>query len=90
MQKEAFDKIMNAQKDGEVVIDTAYWTSFTSMLKEAMKQRPDVTITINYTYNHGNYTVTIPKGTNPETIFDKNGYCGFRNLDQMFLGSERK
>ncbi len=54
MQKEAFDKIMNAQKDGEVVIDTAYWTSFTSMLKEAMKQRPDVTITINYTYNHVN------------------------------------
>ena len=90
MQKEAFDKIMNAPKDGEVVIDTAYWTSFTSMLKEAMKQRPDVTITINYTYNHVNYTVTIPKGTDPETIFDKNGYCGFRNLDQLFSGKERK
>ena len=90
MQKEAFDKIMNAPKDGEVVIDTAYWTSFTSMLKEAMKQRPDVTITINYTYNHVNYTVTIPKGTDNEAIFDKNGYCGFRNLDQMFAGKERK
>ncbi len=54
---------------------------------DALMARPDVSLTLNYTYQGIRYTVTIPAGTNASELLDANGYCGFRYLDSLFHGS---
>ncbi|MGN0376773.1 MAG: hypothetical protein ACI4ED_03980 [Suilimivivens sp.] len=54
----------------------------------ALAEKPDLNLTINYTYQHKKYTVTIPAGTDVMALLNEEGYCGFRYLDQQFGGKE--
>lgn len=74
-------------KESEVVADTSIWTCLDRRVTDALMERPDVALTLNYTYRGIRYTVTIPAGTNAAELLDANGYCGFRYLDSLFHGS---
>lgn len=79
---ETADAIRNA-KQTEVVIDTKIWTCFNRTVFEAMKSRPDVTVTVNYIYKGNPYVLSIPAGTNVDLLMDENGYGGFRYIDAV-------
>lgn len=80
--KETADAIVNAQQK-EVVIDTRIWVSFDKSVFEAIKSRPDVTVTVNYYFEGQPYTLQIPAGTNVDTLMDENGFGGFRYIDKV-------
>ena len=73
--------------EGEVVVDTRLWTCLDKQVTDALMERRDVALTINYTYQGKRYTVTIPAGTDASALLDENGYCGFRYLDLLYHGS---
>lgn len=74
-------------KESKVVAETSIWTCLDRRVTDALMARPDVSLTLNYTYQGIRYTVTIPAGTNASELLDANGYCGFRYLDALFHGS---
>jgi len=74
-------------KESEVIAETSIWTCLDRRVTDALMARPDVALTLNYTYQGIRYTVTIPAGTNASELLDANGYCGFRYLDSLFQGS---
>ena len=74
-------------KESEVIAETSIWTCLDRRVTDALMARPDVSLTLNYTYQGIRYTVTIPAGTNASELLDANGYCGFRYLDSLFHGS---
>ena len=80
--KETADAILNA-KQSEVVINTKLWTSFNKTVFEAMKSRPDVAVTVNYTFEGNPYVLTIPAGTNVDLLMDENGFGGFRYIENV-------
>lgn len=85
--QETVQKIQRAVKP-EVVITTRRWVSFNRAVFEAMAERPDVAVTVNYQYDGTLYEVTIPAGSDVSNLVDENGFCGFRCLDQVFEGKE--
>lgn len=83
--EETADAIRNAAQS-EVVIDTKLWVSFNETVFEAMKSRPDVTVTVNYLFEGNACVLTIPAGTDIDSLKDENGYGGFRYIDQVING----
>ena len=71
----------------EVLVDTRLWTCLDKRVTDALLERKDVSLTINYSYRGTRYTVTIPAGTNAAELLDENGYCGFRYLDLLYHGT---
>ena len=83
-------KIANAPAGGTVTIDTTYLTCFPKSVFDALAARPDVTLVVNYTYEHVNYTMTIPAGASQiPGVVDENGYAGFRRIAAYFLTTTR-
>ncbi len=66
-----------------MVINTKLWTSFNKTVFEAMKSRPDVTVTVNYKFEGNPYVLTIPAGTNVDLLMDENGFGGFRYIENV-------
>lgn len=85
--KETTETIRSAQTD-QVIIDTQHWVSFDKTVLDAIADRRDVTIVVNYKYQGKKYSVTIPCGADVSGLADKDGFCGFRYLDQVFGGME--
>lgn len=59
-------------------------TIFNKPVIEALKNRQDVTTTVNFKYKGTAYTFTIPAGYGSEQLdglLDENGYCGFMYLN---------
>lgn len=80
------DAIRHAKAD-KVIVDTELWTCLDKRITDALSERRDVSLTINYKYQGTKYTVTIPAGTDASELLDENGYCGFRYLDLLYNGS---
>ena len=80
--KETADAIANAQQP-TVVIDAKMWVSFNRTVFEAIKSRPDVAVTVNYSYEGQKYVLQIPAGVNVDTLMDENGFGGFRYIDKV-------
>ncbi len=80
--KETADAIANA-KETTVVIDAKMWVSFNRSVFEAIKSRPDVAVTVNYTFEGQKYVLQIPAGVNVDSLMDENGFGGFRYIDQV-------
>lgn len=83
---ETADRILNAKQE-EVVIDTKLWVSFNRTVFEAMRSRPDVTVTVNYMYEGNSYVLTIPAGTDVDLLMDENGFGGFRYIEKVLNNS---
>lgn len=80
------DSILHAATSN-VIVDTQLWTCLNKCVTDALSERNDVSLTINYKYQGSRYTVTIPAGTNASELLDENGYCGFRYLDYLYQGT---
>lgn len=85
-QQSTADAIRHAKAD-KVIVDTELWTCLDKRITDALSERRDVSLTINYKYQGTKYTVTIPAGTDASEMLDENGYCGFRYLDLLYNGS---
>lgn len=83
----AITSIDRASLGAEVKIKTNLWVSFRSEVIETLKERTDVSVTIDYLYQGIWYTVTIPAGADLDALEESEGYYGFRYLDQVFEGS---
>ena len=80
-----------AYENESITIDTEIWTCFNKSVIEALKNRQDVTTTVNFKYKGTAYTFTIPAGYGSEQVdglLDENGYCGFMYLVSVFGGQE--
>lgn len=80
------DSILHATTNN-VIVDTSLWTCLDKRITDALLERSNVSLTINYKYQGIRYTVTIPAGTNASELLDENGYCGFRYLDYLYQGT---
>lgn len=80
--KETADAIANA-KEATVVIDAKMWVSFDKSVFEAIKSRPDVAVTVNYSYEGQKYVLQIPAGVNVDLLMDENGFGGFRYIEKV-------
>ena len=81
--KETANAILNAEQNGEAVVNTKIWTSFNKAVFEAMKSRPDVKVTVNYVYQGNPYVLNIPAKANVDSFMDENGFGGFRYIEQV-------
>lgn len=70
-------------KDKEIVINTKTWTCFNRTMVEAIKNRTDVTVIVNYIYQDKPYVLTIPAGTDLTPFVDENGFIGFRYIEKV-------
>jgi len=89
--KDTITKLEKAPVNGSITVDTDLWTCFDRAVIEALKNRQDVTVTVNFSYQGVAYTFTIPAGygaENLDALLDENGYCGFMYLLQVFGGQE--
>ncbi|SCX89685.1 hypothetical protein SAMN02910292_00405 [Lachnospiraceae bacterium XBB2008] len=87
------NKIRNAAKDATVEISTTRWISFHRMVMDALRERPDVTLKVNYLsdgYKGDPMTFTIPAGTDTGALPDENGYAGFKFLGGIFGATARQ
>lgn len=80
--KETAKTILDA-KQPEVVIDTQIWTGFNKTVFDAIKSRPDVSVTVNFKYKGEPYTVRIPAGTDVNLLMDENGFGGFLYINKV-------
>jgi len=80
--EETADMILHTQQE-EVVIDTKLWVSFNKTVFEAIRNRPDVTVTVNYLYEGNPYVLKIPAGTDVDLLMDENGFGGFRYIEKV-------
>ena len=78
-EAETANSIKNAPKNGTVDIETKTWNSFGRGVRDALKERPDVTLKISF-LSEGHKGVplrlTIPAGTDIDSLYDDNGYMG--------------
>lgn len=84
----AKQSILNAKEGETVTVSTELWTCFNREVIEAIAERTDVTVTVNYKYQNIYYTVTIPAGADVSQLLNEEGFCGFRYLDKIFNGSK--
>ncbi len=84
--KETANSILTA-KQTTVVVSTETWVSFDKRVFDAMKQCPNVTLTVNYVYNGTPYVLEIPAGTNVDLLMDENGFGDFRYIEQVLNGN---
>lgn len=82
------EQINEAEQDAEVIASTELWVSMNYLVTEALAERADVSLTINYKYKGKYYALTIPAGYDVKTLTDENGWVGFRHIDSVLPGRE--
>lgn len=79
--------VWSAWENGEsVTVETDRWLCFDRRVMEAIASRPNITVTVNCSCGHRDYTVTIPAGYDVIALLNEDGFCGFRYLDLIFEG----
>ena len=75
---------------GNLTIDCSdlMWFSFNKKTLSTLKDNPNLSLTIIFTYNGRKYTFTIPAGYDLDLLQDSNGWYGFMYLKMMFGGEE--
>jgi hypothetical protein len=94
---EAVKKIRNAEKNATVKIGMQNYYSFHKMVFEALSERTDVTLVVNYTYKNTAYVLTIPAGSitktgkvTLESLTGKSNFAGFLYLGKFFKNEKSK
>lgn len=80
--RETTDLILNAQSQ-EAIITTDRWMSFNRAVFEAMMNRPEITVIVNYQYKGETNTLIIPAGADVELFMDESGFGGFRHMEEL-------
>ena len=92
--REAYDRLNAAKAGQKIIIDTKDTCSFNRSIMEKLAEdtQDNITVVIRYTYRNVGYTMTVPAGSDPDTIrglVDENGYAGFRQIDKVFQGAAK-
>ncbi|MCR5093406.1 MAG: hypothetical protein K6B72_05485 [Lachnospiraceae bacterium] len=81
------NKILNAKPGETLHISTTHWISFHKMIGDALAQRPDVTLVVDF-LSEGHkgepMSFTIPAGAGGPALFNADGYAGFHYLSGLF------
>lgn len=72
--------IRKAASGGTVTVNAGPYTSFYKTSIAAIKERPDVTIVVKFTFDNEDLQIEIPAGAHIENQMDKNGCIGFASL----------
>ena len=96
VNKSAEAAILAAGNGMAVNINTGNYYSFHRSVYEALAQRPDVTLIIDYKYKGKAYELTIPAGAvttegrvTPDTLCGDTDYAGFLYVGTFFENKER-
>ncbi|MCM1125246.1 MAG: hypothetical protein NC429_02110 [Lachnospiraceae bacterium] len=82
--EETTERIRNAQPDEQIVVTTDRWLSFDRRVLEAIGERADLSILLQYRDQGEERQILLPAGTDVISLGDENGFCGFRYLFQIF------
>ncbi len=83
--KEAADRIMAAAPGEQAVIQTDRWMSFDERVLDAMAERRDISILVQFRYQGVKRQVLIPETSDVSGLGDENGFCGFCYLGQRYM-----
>ncbi|MBO6240234.1 MAG: hypothetical protein J6O61_05260 [Butyrivibrio sp.] len=96
VNKSAEAAILAAGSGMAVNINTGNYYSFHRSVYEALAQRPDVTLIVDYKYKGKAYELTIPAGAvttdgtvTPDTLCGDTDYAGFLYVGTFFENKER-
>ncbi len=84
--KNTAEKIKKAKNGEHITITTDRWISFHKMVADALKARPDVSVTVEYLdegYKGNRCSFTIPAGADVDTLFGKEDFAGFLYLSRI-------
>lgn len=89
--KETQEAILEADWNATVVAETPIFISFHEMVQEALTQRSDVTLVVDYHYDGKDYEMTIPAGSGEQldALFGESRYAGFLYLGGAFATVEK-
>lgn len=82
--KELNRQIMEAPENGEVTFEAGWNSDISDYVIKKLIGRPDVTVTINFTYEKKAYSLVLPAGTDYAALLEDEfqiyGYFGFAKL----------
>ena len=81
--KDSCDKILNAEENGTVEINTGIWCSLKSDVIEAIKEREDLTVKVTMSYEGEEYLLVFPAGRDMSMLEEADWY-GVLYLNQFF------
>lgn len=89
--KETQESILQAAPNATVAAQTPVFISFHEMVKDALQERPDVTLLVDYRSGGKDYEMTIPAGSGDllENLFGESQYAGYLYLGGAFATVER-
>ena len=82
-QKESIAAI-KAAPAGTLTINAEFWISFHKSVYDEIEKRPDLTVSVVFTWEDQDYIVTIPAGTKAEDIMDGLDYAGYVHVSSLF------
>lgn len=78
--KNMFGSIKDAPANGTVEYDAGSWHTISDYVLKKMAERPDVAVTVRFTYKGKNYQITFPAGTDYTAVLNDEdmmyGYFG--------------
>lgn len=78
--KDMFGSIKDAAANGTVEYDAGTWHTISDYVLKKMAERPDVAVTVKFTYKGKNYQITFPAGTDYTAVLNDEdmmyGYFG--------------
>lgn len=78
--KNMFGNIKDAPANGTVEYDAGSWHTISDYVLKKMAERPDVAVTVRFTYKGKNYQITFPAGTDYTAVLNDEdimyGYFG--------------
>ena len=78
--KNMFGNIKDAPASGTVEYDAGLWHTISDYVLKKMAERPDVAVTVRFTYKGKNYQITFPAGTDYTAVLNDEdimyGYFG--------------
>ena len=78
-------KIRDAKAGDTVTISSKYWNSYPKTLFKKLAERRDITVKIQFTYEHKDYEITIAPGQTVDTSSD---YYGPLKLMELYGASD--
>ena len=81
--EDSCDKILNAEENSTVEIETDIWCSLKSDVIEAIKEREDLTVKVTMSYEGEEYLLVFPAGRDMSLLEEADWY-GVLYLNQFF------
>ena len=91
MNNKLKEKILKAHENEVINVNTGNYFSFHEMIFDALSERQDITLIVDYSYKNEKYELTIPAGTitkdgkvTPKSLTNGTRFAGFLYLGTIF------